>query len=280
LSNFYRRTLTAVWIVIFILGGFWLHPLSFFITGLIILAGSQYEYYKMLRNSGIRPQMIAGLIAGTTLYIISTLVAAGFLPKEYFLIILPLMLLIMISELYRKQDKPFDSLAHTFFAIIYIALPLSLFPFSAFSRTGLNSLVQHGTMVFSPGIIVGFFLLLWANDTGAYIIGITLGKHRLMERISPKKSWEGFFGGLVIAILAAWLLSGWLGVLDTIGWILTAVIISIAGTYGDLVESMLKRSMGVKDSGSVMPGHGGFLDRFDSSFISFPLVYLFISLFG
>jgi phosphatidate cytidylyltransferase len=135
-------------------------------------------------------------------------------------------------------------------------------------------------MVFSPGIIVGFFLLLWANDTGAYIIGITLGKHRLMERISPKKSWEGFFGGLVIAILAAWLLSGWLGVLDTIGWILTAVIISIAGTYGDLVESMLKRSMGVKDSGSVMPGHGGFLDRFDSSFISFPLVYLFISLFG
>jgi phosphatidate cytidylyltransferase len=280
LSNFYRRTLTAVWIVIFILGGFWLHPLSFFITGLIILAGSQYEYYKMLRNSGIRPQMIAGLIAGTTLYIISTLVAAGFLPKEYFLIILPLMLLIMISELYRKQDKPFDSLAHTFFAIIYIALPLSLFPFSAFSRNGLNSLVQHGTMVFSPGIIVGFFLLLWANDTGAYIIGITLGKHRLMERISPKKSWEGFFGGLVIAILAAWLLSGWLGVLDTIGWILTAVIISIAGTYGDLVESMLKRSMGVKDSGSVMPGHGGFLDRFDSSFISFPLVYLFISLFG
>jgi phosphatidate cytidylyltransferase len=280
LSNFYRRTLTAVWIVIFILGGFWLHPLSFFITGLIILAGSQYEYYKMIRNSGIRPQMITGLITGTALYIISTLVAAGFLSKEYFLVMLLLMLLVMISELYRKQDKPFDSLAHTFFAVIYIALPLSLFPFSAFSRTGLNSLVPHGAMVFSPGIIVGFFLLLWANDTGAYLIGITLGKHRLMERISPKKSWEGFFGGLAIAVLAAWLLSGWLGVLDITGWILTAVVISIVGTYGDLVESMLKRSMGVKDSGSVMPGHGGFLDRFDSTFISFPLVYLFISLFG
>jgi phosphatidate cytidylyltransferase len=101
-----------------------------------------------------------------------------------------------------------------------------------------------------------------------------------MERISPKKSWEGFFGGLVITILVAWLLSGWLGVVDTTGWIIVSVIISITGTYGDLIESMLKRSTGVKDSGSILPGHGGFLDRFDSAIISFPLVYLFISLFG
>jgi phosphatidate cytidylyltransferase len=101
-----------------------------------------------------------------------------------------------------------------------------------------------------------------------------------MERISPKKSWEGFLGGLVIAMLAAWLLSGWLGVVNAGGWILISVIISVAGTYGDLAESMLKRSMGVKDSGTILPGHGGFLDRFDSTIISFPLVYLFISLFG
>jgi phosphatidate cytidylyltransferase len=280
LSNFYRRTLTAVWIVIFILGGFWLHPLSFFVTGFVILAGSLYEYYKMIRDSGVNPQMINGILAGTTLYSVSTLVAAGYLSKEYLLIIVPLILVIMISELYRKQEKPFDSLAHTFFALIYIALPLSLFPFSAFSRTGLSSLIHQGSIVFSPGIIVGFFLLLWANDTAAYLVGITLGKHRLMERISPKKSWEGFFGGLVIAVLAAWLLSGWLGVLDTAGWMVVAVIISITGTFGDLIESMLKRSMGVKDSGTIMPGHGGFLDRFDSAIVSFPLVYLFISLFG
>jgi phosphatidate cytidylyltransferase len=280
LSNFYRRTLTAVWIVIFILGGFWLHPLSFFVTGFVILAGSLYEYYKMIRDSGVNPQMINGIFAGTTMYTVSTLVAAGYLSKEYFLILVPLILVIMISELYRKQEKPFDSLAHTFFGLIYIAFPLSLFPFSAFSRTGLSSLVHHGSTVFSPGIIVGFFLLLWANDTAAYLVGITLGKHRLMERISPKKSWEGFFGGLVIASIAAWLLSGWLGVLDATGWVVTAVIISITGTFGDLVESMLKRSMSVKDSGTIMPGHGGFLDRFDSAIVSFPLVYLFISLFG
>jgi phosphatidate cytidylyltransferase len=155
-----------------------------------------------------------------------------------------------------------------------------MFPFSAFARTGLNSLLPHSDMVFSPGIIIGFFIVLWANDTGAYLTGISFGRHRLMERISPKKSWEGFAGGIIIALLVAWFLSGWLGVVDKIHWLFIAVIVSVAGTYGDLVESMLKRSTGVKDSGTIMPGHGGFLDRFDSAIISFPLVYLFISLFG
>jgi phosphatidate cytidylyltransferase len=280
LGNFYTRTLTAVWIVIFILGGFWLHPVSFFITGLVLLAGAQYEYYLLIKNTGIRPQIVTGILTGCSLYIVSTLVAAGLVDKKYFLFIIPLTLIIMITELYRKQERPFDSLAHTFFALLYIAVPFSLFPFSAFSRTGFSSLLAHPDIVFSPGIVVGFLLLLWANDTGAYITGVTLGRHRLMERISPKKSWEGFFGGMIIAVMVAWLLSGWLGVVDTAGWIIISLIISIAGTFGDLIESMLKRSIDVKDSGSILPGHGGFLDRFDSAIISFPLVYLFISLFG
>jgi phosphatidate cytidylyltransferase len=280
LGNFYRRTLTAVWIVIFILGGFWLHPISFFLTGLLIVAGSQYEYYLIIRNTGVHAQMIPGIFTGASVYIISTLVASGVITFDYYLLLIPLALFLIIAEIYRKQEKPFDSLAHTFFAVIYIALPFSLFPFSAFSRTGINSLLTHGNIVFSPGIVIGFLLLLWANDTGAYITGITLGKHRLMERISPKKSWEGLLGGMIISVLAAWLLSGWLGIVDTTGWIIISIIISIAGTFGDLTESMLKRSMGVKDSGSIMPGHGGFLDRFDSALLSFPLVYLFISLFG
>jgi len=272
--------LTGVFIVTFVLGGLWLHPISFFITGLILLAGTQYEYYLMIRNTGARPQMITGIITGLTAYTVSTLIAAGLIANDWFLVLVPMMAVIMVIELYRKQERPFDSLAHTFFSVLYTAIPISMFPFSAFSHTGLNSILGHDSCVFSPGIIIGFFILLWANDTGAYLVGVTFGKHRLMERISPKKSWEGFFGGLIIAALAAWLFSGWLGVVDTKGWLIISVIVSIAGTYGDLLESMLKRSLDVKDSGTIMPGHGGFLDRFDSVVISFPLVYLYISLFG
>jgi phosphatidate cytidylyltransferase len=280
LNTFFRRTLTGAWIVIFILGGFWLHPVSFFITGLVLLAGTQFEYYSMIRNTGSRPQMIPGIITGITAYVVSTLIASGSIAVNFFLILIPMMLIMMVLELYRKQDRPFDSLAHTFFSILYTAIPFSMFPFAAFARTGLHSILPHGNIIFSPGIIIGFFLLIWANDTGAYLTGMTMGRHKLWERISPKKTWEGLIGGIVIAVLVAWFLSGWLGVVDRIHWVIISIIISVAGTYGDLVESMLKRSTGVKDSGTIMPGHGGFLDRFDSAILSFPLVYLFISLFG
>lgn len=280
MNNFFRRTLTGVWIVIFVMGGFWLHPISFFCTGLIILVGTQYEYYHMIRSTGVRPQMVTGIIAGATTYIISTLIASGLIPDTSFLILVPVMMIIFVVELYRKEEKPFDSLAHTLFSVLYTAIPFSLFPFSSFRHTGLNSLLPHANYHFSPGIVIGFFILIWANDTGAYLCGISFGRHRLMKRISPKKSWEGFFGGLIAAALTAWLLSGWLGVLNSVQWIAVSVIVSVAGTYGDLIESMLKRGTGVKDSGTIMPGHGGFLDRFDSTVIAFPLVYLFISLFG
>jgi phosphatidate cytidylyltransferase len=280
LNNLTRRTLTGAYIVIFTLGGFWLHPVSFLITGLVILTGTMYEYYLMIRNTGIRPQMVPGIITGVIAYAIASLVASGYLGFRFFLLLIPLMIAVMIIEIYRKQEKPFDSLAHTFFPVLYCAVPLSLMPFAAFSRTGLSSLIPHGDMMFSPGILIGFFILLWINDSGAYLVGTAFGRHRLLERISPKKSWEGFFGGLVLSALVAGLLSGWLGVVGRSEWIIISLVISIAGTYGDLIESMLKRSMGVKDSGTVMPGHGGFLDRFDSTLLSFPLVYLFISLFG
>ena len=280
MNNFFRRTLTGAWIVIFVMGGFWLHPLSFFITALIMLSGAQYEYYTIIRNTGIKVQMIPGMITGVVMYVVSTLIALGVLSSSWLFASVPFLFIILVLELYRKYDRPFDSLAHTFFCFIYTAIPFSLFPFAAFTREGLHSLLPHEGIVFSPGIIIGFFLLIWANDTGAYLTGVTIGRHKLMERISPKKTWEGFFGGMVISALVAWLISGWLGIVGPLQWVAIALIVSVAGTFGDLIESMLKRSAGVKDSGSVMPGHGGFLDRFDSAIGAFPLVYLFIMLLG
>ena len=280
MNNLFRRTVTGAYIVVFTLGGFWLHPVSFLLTGLIILSGMMYEYYLMIRSTGVKPQAVPGILLGISVYVLSSLVAAGWLETRMLLIIIPIITMVMVAELYRHQEKPFDSLAHTFFPLVYLALPLSLIPFSAFTHEGLSSILPHGNMIFSPGIIIGFFIILWVNDTGAYLAGTAFGKHRLMERVSPKKSWEGFIGGLVFSVAAAMLLSGWLGVVSRNKWIIISLIISVAGTYGDLIESMLKRSIGVKDSGTVMPGHGGFLDRFDSAILSFPLVFLFISLFG
>jgi len=279
LSELLKRTLTGILIVVFVLGGFWLHPVSFFITGLVILTGTQYEYYNLIRKSGINPQMIPGLATGITAYTASTLVAMKFISINWFCILIPAVPIIMILELYRKEEMPFNSIAHTLLPFLYIVLPLSLLPFTAFNHSGIKSLLSH-EIVFSPGVIVGFLLLLWTNDTAAYLAGVSFGHHRLFERISPKKSWEGFISGFVFTVAVACLLPGWLGVFDRIGWIATAVIIVAGGTYGDLIESLLKRSMGLKDSGNIMPGHGGFLDRFDSMMISFPLVYLYFTLFG
>ena len=276
MSNLVRRTITGAFIVIFVLGGLWLHPVSFFLVGAVMIGGTQHEYYIMVRGTGVRPQLVTGIISGFLLYVISTVVAIGWLPGSWFLAMIPVISIVMVIELFRKVERPFDSLAHTFFSVLYTAVPFSMFPFAAFSHTGLSPLISMEGIVFSPGVLIGFFLLLWTNDTGAYLVGSSLGRHRLFERISPKKSWEGFFGGLILTLLVARLFSGWLGVADTMGWMIIALIISVAGTLGDLLESMLKRSLGLKDSGTIMPGHGGFLDRFDSVVVAFPLVYLYL----
>jgi phosphatidate cytidylyltransferase len=279
-TNFIRRTVTGAFIVICVLGGMWLHPVSFFIVVAVIIAGTQYEYYMMVRGTGVRPQAIAGITAGLAIYLISTAVAAGWLPGKSFLFLIPVATVVMVTELFRKVERPFDSLAHTFFSILYTAAPFSLLPFAAFGHTGLEPLIRMNGVGFSPAIPVGFFILLWTNDSGAYLVGSTIGKHRLFERISPKKSWEGFFGGLLLTMLVARLIGGWLGVADNGEWMVIAAIISIAGTAGDLLESLLKRSLELKDSGTFLPGHGGFLDRFDSVVVSFPLVYLYLAISG
>lgn len=173
----------------------------------------------------------------------------------------------MVLELYTKNQDPIRSLSLSLMSQLYIALPLAVMTYIA-SFWGLH-------------FVLAVFLMIWINDTGAFLVGSLCGRHRLFLRISPKKSWEGFFGGLLFNIVAGWLFAVcghgfWQVDWPVIVWILLAVLITVFSTWGDLIESLIKRSLGIKDSGNLIPGHGGILDRIDSLLIVFPALLLFL----
>jgi phosphatidate cytidylyltransferase len=172
-------------------------------------------------------------------------------------------------KLYKKfERKPFTNIAYTFLGIFYVAMPYALLNIAAF---------ESGTYNFE--IIFGCLFILWASDTGAYIAGTLFGRRKLFERISPKKSWEGALGGAVLAFVFAFIMQLYFSVLAPWQWYCVAAIIIVGGIYGDLIESLLKRSIEIKDSGSILPGHGGFLDRFDGLLISAPFIVAFLEIF-
>jgi phosphatidate cytidylyltransferase len=229
--------------------------------------GSLYEFYKMALAGGIIPLRFWGFFSGIMLYVTSWLFLDGILEMNWLTLnVLPLVIL-FISALYRSSTQPMANLAVTVTGILYCFVPFILL--GAIAHTGGE---------FEWMIVLGMFVLIWIFDSFAYLTGIWLGRNRLFERISPKKSWEGFIGGAVITLLATWLLSPFMPVLDQIIWMGIAVITIIAGTYGDLVESMFKRSAGIKDSGNIMPGHGGVLDRFDAMLFISPIVWIYLHL--
>lgn len=185
---------------------------------------------------------------------------------------------VFLYDLFSNRENPFQNISMNITGIIYCVLPfILLFQCTKIIEFKMNTPGLH----YSPEIhpyyfVLGYFLIVWTNDVMAYFTGRAIGKHKLFERISPKKTWEGFFGGFIFSIGAAILISWYLFFLTTIDWIIIAIIISVFGTLGDLVESMLKRSLQVKDSSNILPGHGGFLDRFDATLIAAPFVYLYL----
>ena len=181
----------------------------------------------------------------------------------FVMLLVPLM---FICELYRKSPTPIANIGSTLTGVIYVALPMSLLLF-------IPLMLSRGE--WQPWSIIFYIFIIWANDVCAYLFGITLGKHRLFERISPKKSWEGFIGGLLGAMamgyVAATFLDG-----NFVVWIGMALIAAVTGVFGDLVESLFKRSVDMKDSGNIIPGHGGWLDRFDALILSAPFVFIYL----
>ena len=175
----------------------------------------------------------------------------------------------MILVLVDKHEKPSNFLLNFTLGFTYVALPFSLLATFYF----LNDL-----QIEDHEVLLGFFIILWSNDVFAYLVGSTIGKTKLAERISPKKTWEGTIGGIILSMLAAYVLSNYFFSLDLENWLVLGFLISIFATLGDLLESWFKRQAGVKDSGKLMPGHGGILDRFDGMILAAPMVYIYLSI--
>lgn len=268
MNNFWQRAITGFFFVSVLIVGILWHPASFFGLFLLVEILALREFYIVAIRSRSLPQKYYGSIIGVAFFI------AGFLWHQfdhgaYFsLLLIPMVSFVFIFELYRNHKHPVLNLATTLLGIFYVSVPIML----------LNHIVYLDGS-FNGKILLGIFIIIWASDTGAYVFGISFGKHRLFERISPKKSWEGFFGGIIVSQVAALLLTHYFGSLSYLHWGVIAGIIAVFGTLGDLVESMIKRSVKIKDSGNILPGHGGILDRFDSLLFTIPVIFTYLYFF-
>jgi phosphatidate cytidylyltransferase len=191
---------------------------------------------------------------------------------------LVLIIYLMVGELYKKKPNPIHNWAYALMSQLYVALPFALLNVLAFSTGAVSTDGEMMVTGYNPILPLSIFIFTWINDTGAYCSGMLFGKHRLFERISPKKSWEGFAGGLVVCLLASMLMYRLFPFLPMWAWAGLALTVVVFGTWGDLTESLLKRQLQIKDSGNILPGHGGMLDRFDSSLMAIPaaVVYLYL----
>lgn len=270
LNNLQQRVVASVVGVAIIVTSILYSDLSFMLLFCAISMFTQLEFYKLLGLDGNQPLTSYGTLCGVVLIVLTYVIEKGLFAYENYFLISPLLAMIFFIKLYKKNDlKPFTNIGFTFLGLIYVALPFSLIVVMAM-RGG----------VYNFEIILGSLLLLWATDVGAYFAGTKFGRRKLFERVSPKKSWEGALGGAAFATLIAFLLGLYFRSFEPWKWYCIGAIIVVTGTYGDLVESLFKRSIAIKDSGSTIPGHGGFLDRFDGLLLSAPFIVTFLKIFS
>jgi phosphatidate cytidylyltransferase len=271
-SNLTQRIITAVIGAALVISAILYSEVTFLTLLILIVFLGVREFYAHLKHDGQQPQAWPGMLLAL-LPFLAPLVESGL---GISLNLLPLVLvfpyIIFIRELYSKAEKPFTNIALTLLGVIYLSFPLFLFYLYSFQ----GATPDH----YHPSNVLGYLFILWAGDTGAYFTGRFLGKHKLFERISPKKTWEGFAGGFVLCMVVAFIVSHYYTNFDQTTWLVIGGIIAVTGALGDLVESLFKRSIAVKDSGSILPGHGGILDRFDGLFISAPFVFVYLLLFN
>ena len=269
-----QRMATAAIFVVIMLAGLFGGPYSFVILFLLITGLCLWEYLNMVLSHESKPDKIRrviGLVIGVLPVVLSALVNLGLvLNADEFVALAavlfsPFIFLGFIYELFAKSDKPFSNIAYIMLGMFYIGIPFALLDFIAFDG-------HH----FYAKTVFGILLLTWTNDTGAYMVGSLFGRTPLLPRISPKKTWEGSIGGVAITFLVAFLLHRLLNELELVDWLILATIVSVFASIGDLVESMLKRSYAIKDSGKLLPGHGGLLDRFDGFIFCLPFAAAYL----
>lgn len=289
MKNLIIRTITGVIFVAAIVASF-LRPEAMVLLFSIVTGMTVWEFCGLVnQRDNVTVNRFICTVAAVYFFFAMTYFCSdlygGSAKSVVFIPYLVTVVYLLVAELYAKQKDPINNWAYTMLSQMYIALPFSLINLLAFNEDSIG-------ITYNWLLPLSLFIFLWANDTGAYCVGSLLGKHRLFPRISPKKSWEGSIGGAVLVLLIAYLI-GYINnmtVLDAdkqpalfsatlsiIEWMGLGAVVVVFGTWGDLVESLLKRTLGIKDSGNIIPGHGGMLDRFDSSLLAIPaaVVYLY-----
>ena len=277
MKNIIVRTITGIIFVAAIVASF-LRPEAMVLLFSIVTGLTIWEFTGLVNgNVNVNVNRFISTAAGVYFFYAMTYFCSdlygGSAKSVVFIPYLVTIIYLLVAELYLKQEDPIADWAYTMLSQMYIALPFSLLNVLAFTAT------PQGTVNFNTLLPLSVFVFLWINDTGAYCTGSLIGRHKLFPRISPAKSWEGSIGGAVFVLAAAWAISYWLDgvMLTTLEWLGLGMVVVVFGTWGDLVESLFKRTLGIKDSGNILPGHGGMLDRFDSALLAIPaaVVYLY-----
>lgn len=261
MSNIVKRGITGAVYVLSVIAAVYLPPVVCFIYFGVISMIGLHEFYRNMRQTTTVSPNPFGYLLGLAAYVLLGGEIFWSFHRNVILYALALLLLLLfivpISELYRKKEKPFTNIAYTLLGVMYVVVPLSC---ANILRINL----------FPSIVLMSIFIFAWCNDTFAYLTGMWLGKHKLFERISPKKTWEGCIGGVVSVIIASVIIVYFNNTVELYQILPLAIITSIVGVYGDLIESMWKRQIGIKDSGNILPGHGGILDRFDIMLLVLP----------
>ena len=277
MNNFIVRTITAIIFVAVIVASF-LRAETMILLFALVSGMTIWEFTGLVNDrEEVTVNRTITTIAGVFLFFAMAGYCSEITLSSVFIPYLLTLMYLMVAELYLKHEDPIHDWAYMMMTQLYIALPFSL----------LNALAFHmspvGDVIYDPVLPLCMFVFLWINDAGAYICGSLLGKHKLFPRISPGKSWEGSIGGGILVMLVASSIPYILGHFSLITfnfsplqWAGLGLVIVVFGTWGDLIESLFKRTLGIKDSGNVLPGHGGMLDRFDSSLLAIPAAVVYI----